>query len=117
MVETAYPQGSESQGYALTKKVFGHTLVPAVSTQVVTGEVTIQQVSVSNVTGAAATLTLTDGSTEIGGTTPATIWTKSVAANDSQVFLLNGMVAKAGIKWLSGTANALHAQLVYNIEA
>lgn len=84
-------------------------VVPNSATDLTTSDTWIFQLTITNVTGTAATITLTDKNTS-----PLDLMkTISIPANTIVVIAWpEGQLMKGGINWVSGTASALNASLV-----
>lgn len=84
-------------------------VVPDSATDLTTTDTWIFQLTITNVTGTAATITLTDKNTS-----PLDLMkTVSIPANTIVVVAWpEGQLMKGGINWVSGTTSALNASLV-----
>lgn len=84
-------------------------VIPNVAADVATTDTWIFQLTISNVTGAAATVTVTDKAA-----TPLDLLKDvSIAANTTYVVAFpEGVRMKNGFTWVSGTASALNASVV-----
>lgn len=84
-------------------------VVPSSATDVATTDTWIFQITITNVTASAATITMTDKAT-----VPLDfLKTVSIAANTTYVIVFpEGKKFKNGLTWVSGTASALNASLV-----
>lgn len=81
--------------------------VPASPATITTSDVLLGGIWISNVTGGAVTLTITDGSTHCGGSA-CQIWpVVSVAANSVVAFSFGGLPASGGVKWTAGAGTSL----------
>lgn len=109
--------GANLIGTVLPKTTCGTTFVdsgfvslPTTSTAVpsMTANTCVEKILLSNVTGTAATVTITDNAAA-----PNTyISSFSIPANSNLIFDLAGMKFSLGVKWSSGTASAIIGQLV-----
>ena len=86
----------------------GLTTLPSTSTVVFSNTVHLDALYLANRTGSAVTVTITDGSTNCTGSTACQLFPAvSVAANQTYIADLKGVVANGGVKWSASSANAI----------
>lgn len=77
--------------------------IPAAGEDIFVGDAYMEEVVITNPTGSAATVTITDKQ----GTPLALLSAQSIAANAVQVFEFTGRYCPGGIHWSGGTDLAL----------
>ena len=100
---------------------YGTTVVPGAATAVAVPKmpsgnaapstVFVEMVVLANISAAAVTVTITDGSTNCNGG-PCTLFAPAtIQANQVYTIPLNGAPANGGISWSASAANAVHGSI------
>lgn len=87
--------------------------VPATATDVVARDVNVMRINLSNTTGSAVTVTITDKSTNCGGSA-CQIWPAiTISANTVYMVDVGGEQFVGGIRWSASASNAVVGSIRY----
>jgi len=100
--QTATPYPQAGQAWQRTA-----AFLPNISTAITNADSLLGQLHLANKTGSTVTVTLTDNSTNCGGSA-CQLWPSiSIAANTVYENNFGGLLCSGGVKWSSNTANAV----------